>query len=249
MSAQSRETPLYPPLDTLKPVADDVWIADSGPLSAMGVDIPVRMTAVRLSSGGVWLHSPTRYNDRLRREIEQLGPISHLVAPSVAHWMFLKDWRAHCPSAEIWAAPGLRQRAQVRQSGLSIDHDLGPTPPHNWAVDIDQVIVPGGFGFSEAAFLHRATRTLILTDLIQNFEPQKLHPLIRPLLRLAGATAPHGGTPAHLRFVVNRNREAAAGAARKVVAWEPERVIFAHGRWFERDGAAELRRALGWLVG
>jgi hypothetical protein len=33
-----------------------------------------------------------------------------------------------------------------------------------------------------------------------------------------------------------------------VLAWEPDRVIFAHGRWFERDGAAELRRSFRWLV-
>jgi hypothetical protein len=32
-----------------------------------------------------------------------------------------------------------------------------------------------------------------------------------------------------------------------MVAWAPERVIFAHGRCYERDGAAELRRAFRWL--
>jgi hypothetical protein len=28
-----------------------------------------------------------------------------------------------------------------------------------------------------------------------------------------------------------------------MIAWEPERVILAHGRWYDRAGAAELRRA------
>jgi hypothetical protein len=27
-----------------------------------------------------------------------------------------------------------------------------------------------------------------------------------------------------------------------VLAWEPEKVIVAHGRWYDRDGPRELRR-------
>jgi hypothetical protein len=34
-----------------------------------------------------------------------------------------------------------------------------------------------------------------------------------------------------------------------MLAWSPERVIFSHGRWFDRDGAAALRRAFAWLLG
>ena len=72
------------------------------------------------------------------------------------------------------------------------------------AGDIDQVIVPGGLGVNEVAFLHRSTSTLVLTDLIQNFEPEKVSPLVRPLVRFAGAMAPDGKAPVHLRFAINR---------------------------------------------
>lgn len=240
---------VYPPLDVLKPVADNLWLVDGGPLHAAGLPIPVRMTVVRLANGDVWLHSPTRYDEALRTEIEKLGPIRHLVAPNVAHWSFLKDWRSRCPGAVSWAAPGLRQRSQVRKSGVILDHDLGDAAPAAWAGDIDQVVVPGGFGFREVAFFHRATASLILTDLIQNFEPEKVSRLLRPLLRLAGSMAPDGKTPLHLRFVINARRSAAAEAARRLIRLAPERVIFAHGRWFETGGAERLRRSLGWLTG
>ena len=44
----------YPPLDTLKPVADGVWIVDSGPLRVFGgIPLPVRMAVVRLRGGEV----------------------------------------------------------------------------------------------------------------------------------------------------------------------------------------------------
>ena len=39
-----------------------------------------------------------------------------------------------------------------------------------------------------------------------------------------------------------------AATASRLVNWGPERVIFSHGRWFERDGVAALRRSLNWLI-
>lgn len=239
--------PTYPPLDTLKPVAPDLWIVDSGPLRLLGMPLPVRMTVVRLGNGEVWLHSPTRYDDRLRREIEALGPIQHLVAPNVAHWTFLKDWQRHCPDALTWAAPELRKRSQVKRSGLRLDRDLGGAVPSEWSADFQQVIVPGGLGFREVAFLHKPTRSLLLTDLVLNLEPSKLPWLMRPLARLAGVTAPDGRAPIYLRFVIRLRKREAAQASSELVALEPERVVIAHGAWFERNAANQLRHSLRWL--
>ena len=39
----------YPPLDVLKPVTEDLFIVDSGPLRIMGLPLPVRMTVIRLA--------------------------------------------------------------------------------------------------------------------------------------------------------------------------------------------------------
>jgi hypothetical protein len=33
-----------------------------------------------------------------------------------------------------------------------------------------------------------------------------------------------------------------------MIAWDPERIILAHGRWYERNGTAELKRAFRWLL-
>jgi hypothetical protein len=249
MTALPDRAPVYPPLDKLKPVAPDLWIVDSGPLRAMGVAIPVRMTVVRLSSGDLWLHSPTRYEEGLRHSLEQVGPIRHLVAPNVAHWSYIKEWQARCADTTTWAVPGLRDGRQVRKEGIVLDRDLTPYPPPEWSGDIDQVIVEGGFGVSEAAFLHVPSRTLILTDLIENFEPQKLSVPLRIILRLLGTTAPDGRAPAYYRFVMTRRRKSARAAARRMVDWAPERVIFAHGRWFTEQGTAGLKKSLRWLLG
>lgn len=245
MASQSDVT--YPPLDTLKPVAENVWVVDSGPMNAMGLTLPVRMTIIRLASGVMWLHSPTRFDRKLRGEIEAIGPIRHLVAPNVAHWTFLKEWQAECPDAQTSAAPNLRERAQVKAAGVRLDRDLGDAPPDDWADEFEQIIVPGAFGFREVAFLHRPSRSLLLTDLIQNLETDKLPLGTRLFATVTGAS--NGTTPTQLRLALRPRRADAAAAMQRIVAWSPERVIFTHGRWFDRDGAAQLKRAMAWLVG
>lgn len=245
--AHDHDRMTYPPLDTLKPVAEGLWIVD-GALPKAGIRIPVRMTVLRLASGGLWLHSPTLCTPALRAELEREGHVAHIVAPNVAHWTFAKTWQDAYPTATTWAAPGLRERGQVRRSGLRIDHDLATWPPEAWSGEIDQVLVPGGMKVTEVAFHHRPTRTLILTDLVENFEPEKLNPLVRPLIRAAGAMAPEGKAAAHYRLVMNMRREAVKESARTMLSWEPERVIFAHGAWFESDGTAQLRRSFRWLL-
>ena len=238
----------YPPFDVLKPVDSDIWIVDGRPLRTLGLAIPVRMTVVRLASGAIWLHSPTAHSPELQRQIEALGPIRALVAPNIGHWMFLKDWQRACGKARTFAVPMLRRRPTVKRSGVVVDEVLGDTAPREWAEDIGQCLVRGGLGISEAAFFHRPSRTLILADLVQNFEPEKTAGAAWAALTVAGSMAPDGKAPIHLRFVMRLKRDRARQAASRMIEWAPERVIFAHGRWFDRNGSAELRRSLRWLM-
>ncbi len=237
----------YPPVDTPKPVADDVWVVDSlmpGPLNSA---LPVRMTVIRLAQGDLLLHSPTRFSHPLKVQLEALGRIRHLVAPNVAHWMFLQDWQRACPDAATWAAPGLRERGPVRRSGVRLDNDLGDVPPPEWE-GISLVTVPGGLGFLEVALFHEPSRTLVLTDLALNLETEKLPAALRPVARLLGVVAPDAMPPPYLRAVIKMRRASAARAAQRLVDLRPERVVFAHGKWFDRDGTAALRHSLRWLL-
>ena len=136
----------YPPFDVPKPVALDLWVVDAEPMRVMGAAVPVRMTVIRLSDGGLWLHSPTRCGPEVLAVLEAMGPVRHLVAPNVAHWTYLKGWQDACPETITWAAPNLRRRLQVRLSRVRLDCDLGDAPPPEWAGEFDQVVIPGGAG-------------------------------------------------------------------------------------------------------
>lgn len=230
----------YRPLDTPKPVADGVWVVDSGPLRPAGAPVPLRMTVLRLAKGDLLLHSPTRYSARLARELGALGRVRHLVAPNSAHWMFVRDWQAAFPDATTWAAPGLRDRGQVRRSGVRLDHDLGDAAPDAWADEMRQGVVPGALGFREVWLFHEPSRTLVLTDLIEDLELDRLPVLARPFMRLAGAA---DARPArHLRAVLRLGGRETKDALRRLLDLDPGRVIFAHGRPFEERAAERLRR-------
>jgi hypothetical protein len=231
----------------LTKVAEDIWLVDAGTIDAAGLPLPVRMVIIRLSTGELILHSPTRYSRALQQELQAMGPIRYLLAPSIAHWMFIADWQAALPEAQVMAVVGLKQRAQVRKSGLRIDAELDGKAPSEWAGQLDTVLVSAP-PYAELALFHRASRTLVLTDLVQNLDPARLPPVPRWIAERIGITAPDGRAPVYLRLLLKLWGAGVRRAAARLVAFAPERVVFSHGEWFEHDAAARLRQSLRWLL-
>ncbi|MFN3943309.1 MAG: DUF4336 domain-containing protein [Allosphingosinicella sp.] len=237
----------YAPLWVPKTLADGVWTVD-GPeirmnMLGLRVPFPTRMTIVRLRGRDLWVHSPIAPRTELYSAVERLGRVACLVAPNSLHHAYAGPWQDRFPEARLFAVPDLVRKTKV--SGAEI---LGSDPPPEWADDFDQLLVAGD-AIEEAVFFHRASRTLILTDLIENFEAQRVR--VRPLrwaLKLAGATHPDGKAPLDLRLSFLRHRRALRAAARRMLEWAPERVVMAHGRIYQADGAAELARAFRWVL-
>jgi hypothetical protein len=242
---------LYEPINTLKPAGENLWLVD-GPIVRMAflggtMPFPTRMVVVRLANGDLFLWSPTEPDDRLRAEIDALGPVRHLVSPNKIHYAHIATWKRAYPEATAWASPGVRERAASQRVDVFFDTDLGDLPEEVWVKDLDQLIFRGGRFMEEVVFFHRKTRTLILADLIENFEAEKVGGLHGWLVRLAGAADPDGKAPIDLRLTFLGGKKEARSTFERMVGWEPEKVIMAHGRPYEREGTAELRRAFRWL--
>ncbi len=242
----------YAPLYTPKAVADDLWIVD-GPIIHMAfplglkVPFPTRMVIVRLPSGGLWLWSPIAWNDQLADILDDLGPVEHLVSPNAIHYASIADYKRRFPQAVAWASPGVEARAASQGIPTAFDEVLTDTAPEAWAGILDQLVFKGSSVLEEVVFLHRPSRTLILADLIENFERDKVGPVLRPLLRMAGVCHPDGKAPIDLRATFRGRHDVARACRDRMLAWQPERVIMAHGRWYASNGQAELRRAFRWL--
>jgi len=238
----------YEPLLTPKPVGTDVWVVDGPVIRFYGMPFPTRMVVVRLADGALWLHSPVQMDEGLLAALSALGPVRHLVAPNWIHYAYLPDWTARFPEAQTWVAPGVAERAVSRGVDLRVDHDLTSTPPAEWEGQIDQVIVEGSRVHREAVFFHRASKSLILTDLIENFEADKVPAWFVPLIWLGGIKDPNGKTPIDMRQTFRGGKDTARAAIRQVLDWGPERAIMAHGRWYDQNADAELRRAFRWVL-
>jgi Domain of unknown function (DUF4336) len=239
----------YPPLNTLKPVAEDVWIVD-GPVIRFGMPwpkmpFPTRMTVIRLAGGNLFLHSPTPLTPALRAEIESRGRPRWIVGPNRIHYWWIPDWRAAFPEADVYLAPRVREQAgpRIDFDGFGLERSSG----YPWDVEIATLPVTSSY-MTEIVFFHRASRTLILTDLIENFEPQKLGFVMRWLTWLGGVQHPDGTMPRDMRLTFGGRRPELRAAVETMIGWNPQRVILAHGRWYETDGAEELRRAFRWLL-
>jgi hypothetical protein len=243
----------YEPLDVLKPIADGLWVVDGGVswmALAIGLRIPfpTRMVVIQLPSGGLVLWSPTAPSHRLRAQVDALGPVAHLVSPNKLHYAQIGAWKRAYPDAVAWASPGVRERARASRMEVTFDADLGDAAEQAWDGTLDQVVFRGSRVVEEVVFFHRASRTAILADLIENFEPRRLGTVMAATMRLVGASDPDGKATLNYRMTFAGNHDIARASLARLLAWAPERIVFAHGRWYERDGTAELRRAFRWLA-
>lgn len=240
----------YPPLNTLKPVADEVWIVD-GPIIRFGIPglkmpFPTRATLIRLSGRDLFVHSPTPFGAGLKAEVERIGTPRWIVGPNRLHYWWIPDWHAAHPGSEVYVAPRTAEQARGR---LAFDcRTLDRSSGYPWDHLIRTLPVAGDY-MTEVVFFHIPSRTLVLTDLIENFEPAKTGSWLVQFLTWAGGVRdPDGCTPRDMRLSFMRNRAEVRAAVETMVGWDPERIVLAHGRCYVRDGGAELRRAFRWIL-
>jgi hypothetical protein len=226
----------------LIPLGTKIWIAEGPVVSFFGFPYPTRMAVIRLVSRDLFIWSPIALTPALRTQVEALGPVKHLVSPNKLHHLSLRAWHAAFPEARLYAPPGL-----VKKCGdIPFDGELGNAPEPAWAGDIDQVLMAGSFAMTEIVFFHRASRTALFADLIENFRPGWFTGWRGIVARLDGIVAPNAGAPREWRLTF-RNRKAARGSLHRMLAWHAEQVVVAHGEIVREHGAGFIRDSFRWL--
>ena len=95
------------------------------PIRFGGIPLWHRMTVIRLTNGGLVVHSPTRLDLASQEEFQKIGPIVAIVAPSWWHDLYLREYLSAYPDAQLYGAPTL---ARWNQS-LSFAEILGDLAP------------------------------------------------------------------------------------------------------------------------
>jgi hypothetical protein len=219
-----------------------LYTAEGPDVSFYGFPYPTRMAVAKLADGSAWVWSPVALTAELERAVEAIGPVRNIVSPNKIHHLFLAPWAERWPDARVFAPPGLAER----KPELHFDAELGDEADAAWAEDIEQVVFRGSFAMDEVAFFHRPSRTAILCDLVQRHDPAKMSGWKCLLMRLDGLVGEHGSTPREWRASFLRRSEARSARAR-VLAWEPERLLIAHGACAQEGATGILARALAWM--
>lgn len=225
----------------LIPICDNIWCVQSGMyMPGKLLHFSLRMTIVRLNQGELVLISPVKLDEALAVEIRALGKVAYIIAPNTFHHLYAGAVQALFPGSKLYGARGLhKKRPDLKFDGMIDDNRLDP-----WRNELDQMTIQGCPSFNEVVFFHRATGTLIVTDLAFNVHTYQ-GALTGLMLRLVGA---------HKRFaqsrawrMITKDRAAAKQSVQALLAWDIRRVVVAHGDILETECKPALEKALAWM--
>lgn len=219
---------------------DQLWVAETPTLRG-GIEFGARSTVVRLPDGGLWVHCPLELTPVFRSDLDALGPVRWVVQAARMHYAGLPDFAAAYPEARFYQAPNFKQAPK----GVKFERVLDDRPEPEWAGIFGQSAFKGSRLYDEVDFFHRPTRTLILTDLMFNI------PRNRSLFTqfLAAGFGVLGKPSASLTFRLTvRDREAVRQSLERILAWDFDRIILAHGEIIETGGREMFLKVFGaWL--
>ena len=225
----------------LEQLADGLWVEARPFRAGPFLEIGTRMSVVRLADGGLFLHSLVELDDETREALERIGSVRFLVAGNLLHHLYLASAVKVFPQAELWGPPGLAgKRKDLRFEGV-----LGDEAPPGWRADLEQLAARGIPRMSEVAFLHRASRTLLVTDLCFNVRHSDSF-ATRLFMRANGVYGRFG--PSRLLRSLVRDRPALRASVERILAWDFDRVVVTHGEVLERGGRDALRAGFAWLL-
>ncbi len=229
----------------LQPFAENLWIVEGPLVLDMGILFPTRMTVVRLQNGSLWISSPVSVPYETLNAITSLGPVKYLVAATPRHVWRLEAWHALFPDAQLWISritPFTLRKVRLSYAGI-----LSDSPPHDWASDFEQTIMHGSPIMEEVVFFHKSSHTIILDDLIQRHRPKNNQRISNALLKLFGVEYPEGGVARDIRLGFT-NRRLARQSLNRILSWDFDRLIIAHGNCVEKDARAYVEKVFKWLA-
>jgi hypothetical protein len=219
--------------------ANELWVAEM-PSKLLGVEFGARSTLVRLSDGSLWVHSPIQLSDELRRNVEELGPVRAIIAPNKMHYAYLESWIKAYPEAAVFIAPDFKRAVSTTPKVLS--DAVEPL----WQDVLQQTVLRGSGLVQEVDFYHPRSKTLILTDLAFNI-PTSQRPLMQKMAaKIIGVR--DGFSPSRTFQMTTSDKAVLRDTLHKVLEWDFQRIIVAHGDIVENNGPQVLREAFAWTL-
>jgi len=213
---------------------DDGMLTVEGRIKMPLMDLPRRMTVVRLHDSRLVVWSAIALDDAAMATFEAFGRPAFLVVPNDHHRLDAKAWKNRYPELKVIAPEGAREKiADV----VAVD----TTSPDFGDPGVTFVTVPGTRAH-EAALVVRRERgtTLVLNDLVGNIRAAS--GIDGWLLRLAGFAGDDAQIPRVVKMALVKD---AADLRAQLLEWAElpglRRIIVSHGDPIEREPQRTLR--------
>lgn len=210
----------------MKVIGENIWVQDDVMLLA-GLPLRIRMTLIRLTSGLLWVHSPTPLNDKLRSFINTLGKVGYIVGASNGHNLWINEWRHAYSEAEVIVSDGIPKKIGLDKYKLVKDVDSGL-----WQDDIEMQHMPSVPFFCETVFYHKLTRSLIVTDMIQNTADEPTESVKAAVMKFIFTCLGFKGLgvapPLRWGFTI-KDKRAFSRFIESIKMWEFDSIVVAHG--------------------
>src|SRR5687768_14199905 len=145
----------------MEKLAENLWVLRF-PLSMIGIQEGRTVTIFRLSSGDLVIHSTAPFSPEDVETIAAVGRPAWLLDATLFHDTYADPGRAAFPALP-YLAPA---RFPVKSGPVRPLTDL----PAEWSPELEVLQLEGMPRVREHLFFHRPSRTLVVADLVFNFD-------------------------------------------------------------------------------
>ncbi len=221
-------------------IGEGLWEYNA-PMTMIGIDAGHRMQIIQLSDDRLMVISPVQWSKELAGDLLPLGEVAYVVAPSIMHDLFVKDFAGHYPEAVFMAAPGMKEKFPK----WNIANDIPLLWPDTAKGELEFLVVEGIPHLNETVFFHRKSRSLIIADLVFNLGYSGSW-LSSALLKLFGVYRKVGPSRYFKTFI--KDRRAMRQSIDRILQWDFERIIVGHGKNIENKARQTFEKAYEFLI-
>jgi len=213
---------------------DDNILTVVGEIHMLLMDLPRRMTVVRLNDSRLVVFSAIALDEDEMAALEAYGRPAFLIVPSDKHRLDAKIWKDRYPAMQVVAPAGARAKAE---EAVPVD----TAAPRFDDPNVQFMAVPGTRG-REAALVVRTPNgtTLVLNDVVGNI--QNASGFGGWLLQIAGFAGKEAQIPRVVRMAIIEDTNALRA---QLLQWAEieslKRIIVSHGSPIEGNPSQTLR--------
>lgn len=229
----------------LQQITPQLWIAQQ-PQKFFGLEVGTKMSVIALGNGELVLISPIKLDNAIA-EINALGRVKYIIAPNLFHHLYLEECHKIYPDALTVTPPGLQEKIGIQSSLVFTEDEIDFNGELEYFLFAGFAVpLPTGIKeVNEVVFFHRASKTLIVTDLAFYFDDS--FPVVTQFAsRVLGCYQKL--RPSILEKLVIKDKEAVANSINRLLQWDFQRVVVAHGTIVEENAKQQLKEGYEWFL-